>query len=180
MEHRDRPGKIQLFTVPAGRHTVPVDVDAVSLETCVGRGECCACPSRCRGRRDKRPAAGVGEPHVTIFPKLDREALLVHCAVVPPTQQHKIAEPGCAPVGPVPYVVGVAVTGFASRKTATAVTGSQRPSDCRRNGAGLTPDIEYGSRLVMPHDDGGRVARDASGRLRGDADTVFHRRLAGV
>ena len=86
MKHRNGPWKIQPLTVPIGRRSFRVDVDAVSLETGGGRGECGVGPSGCGGGGDKRPAARMGEPHGAVFLQLDREALFVHRAMVPPTE----------------------------------------------------------------------------------------------
>ena len=58
----------------------------------------------------------------------DAHAALVHRAVMPPAEEHEVAEPGLAAVGPVAHMVGVQekLVG-APGPAATAVPRPQRP-----------------------------------------------------
>ena len=117
-------------------------------------------------RRANQASPCRGGHHLAVVLSFDLEASFVHRSVMPSTQQDEIVEPGCAAIGPVPHVMRIAVAGLAPGNAAAPAACGQRRSDSGRNGAGLAADVEDGASLVMLHDDGARVTRHPSRRLR--------------
>ena len=71
---------------------------------------------------------GPEEPG-TFVVELHAEALLVNGAVMTAAQEHQIVQVGGAPLGPVSYVMGIAMAGVTTRESTSAVSGRQRPPE---------------------------------------------------
>src|SRR5690606_16765155 len=97
----------------------------------------------------------------------DAHAALVHRAVMPPAEEHEVAEPGLAAVGPVHDVMGIGEAAPAAGKPAAMIPHLERAPERGRHRAGAPPDIEHGAVGAVPHDHATGIAREPPSSYRG-------------
>jgi hypothetical protein len=180
MQHVDGVADVEAFSLPSWRcgpwtHDDP-GLAVVRLDGSDRIGW------RLRRTRHIRYHATIraAEAKLTIRLSIDLITLLVDGPVMAATEQHEVRERSRAALGPVADVVGLAEPPVAAREAATAVTMEQRPPQCRRNRAGLGPDLEDALVLIMLHHHPTRVTSQALGRFRGNACAIFDEGLAGL
>ena len=126
MQDVDRPPHIQAFSEPARRRGSCVRIyptSGVCLLESAYRIE------RHRGRRRsvrKWPAIGPAEPERAVQRPIDREALLVDCAVMPATEQNEIREHRGTTVRPVTDVMTLAKRKSAAREATATISMVER------------------------------------------------------
>ena len=108
MQDADRPPKIQTLAQPARARRPRVEAKTLCV---VPLSEGLARISGHRsGRRDIRqdPTVRLPEPERAAGLSIDLVALLVHRAVVPPTEQREVRQRGRAALRPMPHVMPLA------------------------------------------------------------------------
>src|SRR5262249_54908199 len=147
MQHIDRPAQIQALAKPAGARGPRVDAQALRI---VMRAQRAGRIFRDRGRRRQRgQRATVWSPEAeaSIGQTRDLEALLVHGAVMPGTEQREIRERGGATVRPMTKVMPLREADVASREAATLVPMMERSPQHRGNPPGFGADLHHASLL---------------------------------
>ena len=114
----------------------------------------------------------TAEAKLTVGSSIHLVALLVHCAVVPATEQREVRERGGAALRPVAEVMPLTEGEAAAGKAAAAVSMVERPSQRWRDGPGASANFDDPAIRSVPHHHPGRVARQTLGRFRGNARAV--------
>jgi hypothetical protein len=111
-----------------------------------------------------RSAVRTSETQLAITVSLDLEALLMHRAVVSPTQQHQVRERRGSTLRPVMDVVALTKTYATAWEAATAVAVAKGSTQRRRDRARSRADLDNPSVRIVSHDHaGGRARRATSG-----------------
>jgi len=123
------------------------------------------------------PSVGASESQAIVRVTFDLVSLLVDRAVMPSTEQRQVGERCRATLRPVVKMMALGDPNPAAGEAAAPVPLLERSSERRRDGPGSRPDLHHASLAVVPQHHPARVARQALGRFRGNADPVFQHRL---
>src|ERR1051325_1614749 len=123
---------------------------------------------RCRNRGDLATAR-VAETRAAICAELDREAVLVHEAMVQRTQQERIAQAGVAAICPVPDVVTLQEDAMrAAGERASSISPVQCTLEPARDRPPLAPHGQRRPMLVLDDLDYPRIAAESPRRIPRD------------
>jgi hypothetical protein len=173
MQNVDRPAHVEPLPEPTRASRTRVNVKpplGVSrperLDRIVRR------PCGCRYLR-QLSTVRPPEPLPLIGLPLDPIALLVHRAMMAPTQQGEVGERRGAALSPVAQVVPLCHPHPASREAAAAVPMQERAPDRGRNGPGPRPDLHDAPPFVVAHHYAVRVTGESLRRFRRNARAVL-------
>jgi hypothetical protein len=97
---------------------------------------------------------------------------------MPAAEEGEVRERGRAPLRPVAEMMPLGEAKGAPREAAAPVPMVERSPQGRRNRPGPRPDLQEAARIVVAHHHPAGVARQAPGRLRGNARPIPEDRLA--
>ena len=167
----DDPRIVHGIAVPSRLVRVRGNVElAVPVDQCLHSE-----PSRCWARRRIRDQsiAMIEEPRLLALVELDAIAVLVDKAVVVAAQADQVSERGLATIGPVMDMVTLDEDAVAAaREAARRVSFQQRTLHRRGDRARLPTDGQRRAGLILDHVDDAAVAREATGRFRGNAGAI--------
>src|SRR5438093_374265 len=173
----DRPAYVQAFPQPTRHRRACVDpkpLRRVPRSQNVG-----GIVRHVWRRRDfgQWPAVRAQESQFAVGQSLHLITLLVHRAMVAPTEQRQVRERGRAALRPVANVMALAEREAAAREAATFVAVVEHAPERGRNGPGTGADLFDPAIRSVPHHHPARVARQALRRFRGNVRAVLEDRL---
>ncbi len=125
----------------------------------------------------QRPAIRAPESQRPVRPARDLIALLVHGPVMPTAEEREVRERGQTAVRPVAEMMPLTEADAAAGEAATAVPMVERSPQSGGNRPGPGTDLQQAPIVVVTHHHPARVAREALGRVRGNARAVLEHGL---